>query len=193
MPAPKKPAAAKKSAATDRSLAVRLPKLPVRPMSPLVATLATAQLTLGVATHALAVDQPAAGQAAAMSAVKHQHGNDGPWAMVGFRLGQAALAARPEGKMHFTHYGPSAPQYTCIMDGIKAAAEEAHRSVEVTFVEAGRDALRTDVVDAKGAKVATYRLRDDVKARILDVAPSAYAARSAEVYHAPDTALFWVE
>lgn len=108
-----------------------------------------------------------------LAAVATAHGGAGPWAVAGYRMGRAALAALglPRGsfELEVTHFSPHQVQYTCIADGAAAATGASLGKLNLQLAEASEDATHTTYRNRSTGRSVTYRLTTAFRTRFLDV------------------------
>lgn len=67
------------------------------------------------------------------------HGNPGPFAVAGYRIGENALTRlglkRGSMDLQVVHYAPSKVQWTCIIDGIQAATGASLGKMNLQLIE----------------------------------------------------------
>ncbi len=131
----------------------------------------------GEARHAHGADAHAHSPAPAASSdvetalrrVAETHGEAGPWAVAGYRMGRHALGRLGLGPQSFdldvTHHSPASPQYACIADGAAAATGASVGKLNLHHVEGDLAHLAT-----------TYRRRSTGQALTLRPSP-AFVAR----------------
>lgn len=87
------------------------------------------------------------------------HGAPGPWAVLGYRMGQAALEQLhlPAGSfdLEVVHHTPNKVQYSCIADGASAATGVSAGKLNLKLIESTEDAVYTEYINKKtGARLA---------------------------------------
>jgi formylmethanofuran dehydrogenase subunit E len=134
------------------------------------------EATLGCAHEAPTAAPPQTSAAApdvALARVAEIHGNAGPWAVAGYRMGLYALAKlglpRQSFDLDVTHRTPASVQYSCIADGAAAA----------TGASMGK--LNLHVADAAAADVETVYRRKSTGVSIALRPTAAFAARFKDV------------
>ena len=105
---------------------------------------------------------------AALAKVTAIHGAPGPWAVLGYRMGEAALAqlGLPRGSFDLlvVHHTPEKVQYSCIADGASAATGASAGKLSLKLEPASETAVYTEYTHRKtGQRVAlrpTQAFRD---------------------------------
>jgi formylmethanofuran dehydrogenase subunit E len=114
-----------------------------------------------------------AGREDPLVAVARAHGESGPWAVAGYRMGKFALTklgiAPYSVDLEVTHRSPRAFRYTCIADGASAATGASVGKMNLAIEEATPEAVET-----------VYRRRSTGQLIILRPSPS-FAQRFAVV------------
>lgn len=134
-----------------------------------------------------AVSAPVVGDAhaQALARVAAVHGGAGPWAMLGYRMGERALRelglARGTFSLRVEHHTPMEVQYTCMADGAAAATGVSAGKMNLALVPAARADLATRFSDTASGKSLTLRPSKVFVARFLNVPPEGLAAAGAEV------------
>ncbi|HEU4536433.1 MAG TPA: FmdE family protein, partial [Polyangiaceae bacterium] len=121
------------------------------------------------APHAMTAAAPAGDAEGALRRVADVHGEAGPWAVAGYRMGRYALSKLGLGAQSFdldvTHKSPASPQYACIADGAAAATGASVGKLNLHHVEGSLAELAT-----------TYRRRSTGQTITLRPSP-AFVAR----------------
>ncbi len=130
----------------------------------------------------------------ALAAVAFVHGGAGPWAVLGYRMGRAALGRlglpRQSFDLEVVHHTPAKVQFSCMADGATAATGASVGKLNLKIVDAGEaDVATTYTNRAKGSTV-TFRPTAAFVARFRDVPRDRLAAAGREVMGLPDEALF---
>lgn len=136
----------------------------------------------------------AVGDSAKLEAVAAIHGGAGPWAVAGYRMGEAALAQlglkRGSFDVEVSHFAPREVQYTCIADGAAAATGASLGKLNLTLSEVGASETRTSYRRRSTGQVVVLRLTDGFKKRFLDVPRERLAEAGREVLHLKDEEIF---
>lgn len=112
--------------------------------------------------------EPSAAEAA-LAKVSAIHGAPGPWAVLGYRMGEAALGtlglSRGSFDLSVVHHTPEKVQYSCIADGASAATGASAGKLNLKLAPATDDEVFTEYTNKKtGAQVklrptAAFRTR----------------------------------
>jgi formylmethanofuran dehydrogenase subunit E len=131
-----------------------------------------------------------------LARVKAVHGGGGPWAVVGYRMGERALKDLNVPRQSFTlmvvHRAPMQVQYTCMADGLQASTGASVGKLNLRLEEAPRPALKTTVVDRKTGRRLTFTIDPDLAASITDLPYDRLEAEGRRVAALPDDKLFRV-
>lgn len=131
---------------------------------------------------------------AKLEAVAAIHGGTGPWAVAGYRMGEAALKqlglARGSFDLEVAHFAPREVQYSCIADGAAAATGASVGKLNLTLSEAAAKDLRTSYRRRSTGQVVVLRLTDDFKARFVDVPRERLGTAGREVLQLTDAQIF---
>ncbi len=159
---------------------------------------ALALLALILATPARA-DEPARPPAevdACLARVKAVHGGGGPWAVVGYRMGERALkdlGLPPQSfALSVVHKAPMQVQYTCMADGLQAATGASVGKLNLRLEEAARADLATTVVDRKAGRRLRFTIDPALAASIADLPFDRLEAEGRRVAALPDDRIFRV-
>jgi formylmethanofuran dehydrogenase subunit E len=124
------------------------------------------------------------------------HGGAGPWAVLGYRMGQSALQTLhlPKGSfaLDVRHESPRTPQYACVADGAQAATGASLGKVNLSLVEADEAHIQTTYRNKQTGESVTLRPTASFRARFLNVPRAKLREAGAEVLTLPDAALFEV-
>lgn len=131
-----------------------------------------------------------------LARVLDYHGHLGPWAVIGYRVGQRALAEtglrRATKDLVVVHRCPEAVQYTCMLDGLHAATGASLGKLTLKHEAAPADRMCTIVTDRAHGRVLTFTVRPELVASILDLPPAGQVAEARRVAALPDDAIFRV-
>ncbi|HEU5073338.1 MAG TPA: FmdE family protein [Polyangiaceae bacterium] len=131
---------------------------------------------------------------AKLEAVATIHGGAGPWAVAGYRMGEAALKQlgleRGSFDLEVAHFAPREVQYSCIADGAAAATGASIGKLNLTLAEAAAKDLRTSYRRRSTGQVIVFRLTDAFKTRFLDVPRERLGAAGREVLRLKDAEIF---
>lgn len=161
-----------------------------------------------VALAVMATDEPAqAGQArqpqarAAASEVIEKildaHGHVGPWAVVGYRMGEHALAElkrpRHSKSLLVVHHTPLEFKFTCAADGVMAVTGATPGKMNIRLEECALPDLRTVITDRSTGRVLTFRIRPERARELAGVTPEQLDEMSRRFAELPDEEIFTVE
>lgn len=122
------------------------------------------------------------------------HGGAGPWAVVGYRMGERALRelGLPRGSfdLEVTHEGPLEVQYTCISDGIQAATGATAGKLNLKLVEAPNPNLRTTFRRRSTGATVVLRPTQEFIKTMLDLPRAQLAAKGREAARMPEAQAF---
>jgi hypothetical protein len=149
---------------------------------------------------AIGPDGPA--QRECLARVEEIHGNAGPWAVVGYRIGERARKelGRPRHSFDLavTHRAPAEVQFSCVVDGLQAATGASLGKLNLKFEERPHKAgdvvpdLSTVVEDRASHHRLTFTLKPDFSRSILNLPFDRLAAEGRRVAALPDDAIFEV-
>ncbi len=134
---------------------------------------------------------------AALDRVAAVHGGAGPWAVLGYRMGEYALGVfgleRGAMELEVIHHTPRAVQYACVADGAAAATGASAGKLNLTLKDADRDGLRTTFVDRRNGKSITLIPAPGFEARFLNIPREAYVEAGRTVMTLPqkDAFVMW--
>ncbi len=127
-------------------------------------------------------------------AVAFVHGGAGPWAVLGWRMGRAAMTRlglpRQSFDLDVVHHSPHKVQFSCIADGVAAATGASVGKLNLRVEDAADADVATTYVNRATGKALTLRPSAAFRARFLDVPRDRLAAAGREVAQLPDEALF---
>lgn len=130
----------------------------------------------------------------ALARVREIHGDAGPWAVTGYRIGQAALAAlrlpRHSFSLDIRHRAPAQVQYSCIVDGVQAATGASPGKLNLRHEIAALEAMETIAADRRSGRTLHFRLRPAFVASILDVPYPQFEEAARRVLALPDAEIF---
>lgn len=131
---------------------------------------------------------------AVVAKVKEFHGGSGPWAVVGYRMGEHALRAfrQPRGSfgVAVVHHAPAEVQYACMCDGLQASTGASLGKLNLKMVEAKPEELRTEVTDRESGRTIRYTIKPELAKAILDLPLEKLEAEGKRVAELPDDELF---
>ena len=134
--------------------------------------------------------------AACLARVKEIHGEAGPWAVAGYRIGERALKdlglARQSRDLEVIHYGPAEVQFSCIADGVQAATGASAGKLNLRMERASREDLRTLIRNKASGRGLTFTIKPDFARSISDLSPDRLEADGRRVATLPDEAIFQI-
>jgi formylmethanofuran dehydrogenase subunit E len=137
---------------------------------------------------------PPAGSADPLAEVARVHGGAGPWAVAGYRMGQAALQklglARQSFDLDVTHRGPLEPQYACVADGASAATGASLGKVNLRLEAAPADGVVTVYKKKSTGQSVALRPTEAFRKRFLDVPREELGRAGAQVLALKDEEIF---
>ncbi|GIW87859.1 MAG: hypothetical protein KatS3mg108_2183 [Isosphaeraceae bacterium] len=129
--------------------------------------------------------------------VRDYHGGAGPWAVVGYRMGQRALAElglpRSSHDLEVVHYCPEQVQYACVMDGVHAATGASAGKLNLKHVASDAAAMRTVFRNRRTGRTVVARVRPELVASILDLPLERLEAEGKRVAALADPSIFVIE
>ncbi len=144
----------------------------------------------GEAARSLNDPSPADG----LARVKEIHGDAGPWAVAGYRIGQRALKElglpRHSFSLRVVHHCPAQVQYSCIADGLQAATGASPGKLNLKVEEAAVSELKTVIEDRRSHRILTFVLQPRFVDSIRDVPLDRFDAEARRVAEMPDEAIF---
>lgn len=131
-----------------------------------------------------------------VDAVRAIHGGAGPWAVAGYRMGNAALKelelTRGSFDLEVVHHTPKEVQYSCIADGAAAATGASVGKLNLSLEEAPAAETRTTYRRRSTGASVTLRLTEGFKARFFDVPRAELASAGREAAGLSDAEIFEV-
>lgn len=130
----------------------------------------------------------------ALAAVASIHGEAGPWAVAGYRMGLFALKKlglpAQSHELKVVHRSPRSPQYACMADGAQAATGASVGKLNLALEEAPFERLQTTFTNAKmgasvtlkPAKAFVARFTNTSREKALENARAVLALPDAEVF-----------
>jgi formylmethanofuran dehydrogenase subunit E len=124
------------------------------------------------------------------------HGAAGPFAVAGYRMGEAALhelgTNRGSFSLDVTHRTPMRVQFSCIADGWQAATGVSAGKLNLHLVEVRPENTETIILDKKTGKTLVFRLRKQFLQKYLDLPEKKQKEAGREVAELPDDQIFTV-
>lgn len=153
-----------------------------------------AALVLVLSQHAPPPSPKAPTADAALAAVASIHGEAGPWAVAGYRMGSFALTKlglpAQSHDLRVVHRSPKTPQFACVADGAQAATGASVGKLNLSFEEAGFEQLQTTFTNAKtGASIVlkpskafVTRFTNTAREKALENGKLVLSLKDAEVF-----------
>lgn len=130
----------------------------------------------------------------ALQAVAAVHGGSGPWAVLGYRMGQFAIRQlgleRGSFDLEVVHFSPRQVQYSCVADGAAAATGASLGKLNLTLNEAAAGEVRTLYRRKSTGAEIVLRPTAEFGARFRDVPRTELAAAGRRVLALRDEELF---
>jgi formylmethanofuran dehydrogenase subunit E len=108
----------------------------------------------------------------ALDEVAAIHGAPGPWAVLGYRMSEAALAklqlARGSFDLEIVHWTPKEVRYSCIADGAAAHSGASLGKLNLSLVETTADNVVTIYRDKKTGRSVAFRPTASFRERYAD-------------------------
>ncbi len=129
-----------------------------------------------------------------LARVRAIHGGTGPWAVVGYRMGERALRELKLPRQSFAisvvHRSPAEVQYSCVADGLQASTGASAGKLNLRLEEAPADRLRTTILDRKSGRTLTFTVKPGLARSILDVPSDRLEREGERVARLPDGEIF---
>jgi len=129
-----------------------------------------------------------------LARVKAIHGGSGPWAVVGYRIGERALKELKLPRQSFAllviHRAPAEVQYSCVADGLQASTGASVGKLNLKLEEAPVDRLKTTIQDRKSGRVLTFTIKPGFARSIKDLPFDQLDREGERVARLPDEAIF---
>lgn len=124
------------------------------------------------------------------------HGHVGPWAVVGYRMGQRALdelrLPRHSKSLLVVHHTPLEFKFTCAADGVMAVTGATPGKMNIRLEECPLAELRTVITDRSSGRVLTFRILPERARELAGVTPAQLNAMSRRFAELPDEAIFTI-
>lgn len=163
-------------------------------MKTLFSILLSVNLGLSVALEATADSTES--EKAVLESVGRIHGEAGPFATAGYRIGERALKElgmkRGSFMLEVVHHSPKDVQFGCVADGLQAATGVSAGKMNLLMEVASRDHLHTVVRDKKSGKVLLFRLTPKFMRKFLNQSPQHAQKHSLEILRMADEEIFSV-
>jgi formylmethanofuran dehydrogenase subunit E len=125
------------------------------------------------------------------------HGGAGPFAVAGYRMGEAALkklnTRRGSFDLEVIHYAPPEVQWSCIIDGLQAATGTSLGKLNLKLVEAPRTGVHSVVRNRKTGETVKLTLSPSFLKDFLNVPPKQLAEAGFQVTKLPDEKIFDID
>lgn len=132
----------------------------------------------------------------ALAAVAAIHGEAGPWAVAGYRMGLFALKTlglpAQSHELKVVHRSPRSPQYACVADGAQAATGASVGKLNLSLEEAPVERLQTTFMNARTGAVVTLRPAKPFLARFTNTLREKALENAKAVLALPDAEVFEV-
>ncbi len=137
---------------------------------------------------------PPASDEAKLDDVARVHGEAGPWAVAGYRMGLAALAKLsllPQSHaLRVVHRSPKTPQFACVADGAQAATGASVGKLNLALEEASAEAMETTFTNTITGVSVTLRPSARFRARFTNTPREQARALGRAVLSLPDAEVF---
>jgi formylmethanofuran dehydrogenase subunit E len=121
------------------------------------------------------------------------HGGSGPFAVAGYRIGQAGLRALKLPRLSFDleviHHCPREVQWTCIIDGLQAATGASLGKLNLSLVPSTKANMMSVLRNRKTKQEVRYTLTPEFIAKYLDTPMTKLASAGAEVATLPEKSI----
>jgi formylmethanofuran dehydrogenase subunit E len=132
-----------------------------------------------------------------LARVKDVHGGAGPWAIVGYRMGERALRdlklPRHSFALMVVHQSPREVQYSCMADGLQAATGASTGKLNLKLEETPVAALRTLVEDRKTGRTLAFTIKPEFAKTITNLPYDHFEEVGRRIAGLDDDAMFTVE
>jgi len=154
-------------------------------------------LVVLVAVAGVCADEPERASAQiCLDRVAAIHGTAGPWAVVGYRMGERALAElklpRHSHDIQVIHRSPAKVQYACVADGVQAATGASPGKLNLRFEEVALEEMCTLIRHADGSGSLRMTLRPEFARSISSLPKDQLAAEGRRVAELDDEEMFEV-
>lgn len=131
---------------------------------------------------------------AALAKVTAIHGAPGPWAVLGYRMGDAALhelgLSRGSFDLLVVHHTPDKVQYSCIADGASASTGASTGKLNLKLAPASDDEVFTEYINKKTGEQLRLRPTAAFRARFTGADRAKAHEYGLQVMQLPDAELF---
>jgi len=122
------------------------------------------------------------------------HGGTGPFAVAGYRMGEAALRElklnRGSFDLEVIHYAPREVQWSCVVDGLQASTGASLGKLNLSLVESSKDKVFSVIRDRKTGREVKLELTPEFVKANLDLPMTKLAAAGAKLTVAPEKEIF---
>jgi formylmethanofuran dehydrogenase subunit E len=129
-----------------------------------------------------------------LARVRDVHGEAGPWAVAGYRIGARALQELNQPRHSFAlrviHRCPAQVQFSCMADGLQAATGASPGKLNLRVEEVPEDRLSTIVEDRTTGRRLTFTLQPEFARSIRDVPRERLEAEGRRVAGLADDEIF---
>ena len=131
-----------------------------------------------------------------LSRVLDYHGHLGPWAVIGYRVGERALREsglqRSSKDLIVVHRCPEAVRYTCMLDGLHAATGASIGKLTLKHKVVPAEQLGTVVVNRAHGRQYHFTINPELVSAILNLDHEHQISEARRVAALPDEKLFHV-
>jgi len=124
------------------------------------------------------------------------HGEAGPFAVAGYRMGERALRELRLSSGSFSlevlHKTPFKVQWSCVADGVQAATGVSVGKLNLWLEKAPVQDTRTIIINRKTGKELVFRLQPQFVKRFLNLPENELGAAGREVLSLSDSQIFSV-
>lgn len=122
------------------------------------------------------------------------HGGTGPFAVAGYRMGEAALKQlklnRGNFSLEVTHHSPYQVQWSCIIDGLQAATGASVGKLNLKLVESTQDKVFSIVRNRKTSEEVRLELTPEFIKQNLNLSDKKLLAAGARTTALPEADIF---
>lgn len=128
--------------------------------------------------------------------VREIHGEAGPWAVAGYRMGERAIRdlglPRHSLSLLVLHRSPAEVQYSCMADGLQAATGASPGKLNLKVETVPADDLSTVIENRKTGRRLVFKLQPELVKAIDGLPPDRLEEQGRRVVGLPDDAIFTV-
>jgi formylmethanofuran dehydrogenase subunit E len=122
------------------------------------------------------------------------HGATGPFAVAGYRMGEAALRElklkRGSFDLEVIHYAPREVQWSCIVDGLQAATGTSLGKLNLSLADAPKDKVVSVIRNRKTGQEVRYALTPEFVKEYLNLPMAKLAAAGARLTAMKEAQIF---